>query len=284
MRLPTFLCAAALTLAAQDPSAQAARAMREGRFAEAEKLYRQIIAAGETDPRLYMNLGLALHSERKYREAIDAINRFLKANPQPGPAHLLVGVARLKLNQPCDAVAPLEKARQWQSTNQVLIELADAYSGCKRYLSAAQTYEQAAKAQAANADLKRAAARSYWQAREYEKARPLFTALAAQRASDPEFAYEYGDTLARLDGAAAGLPYLERAVKAAPDLTPARGALGRALVELGRAAQAIPHLEAAAPTDSTLLLPLSRAYKETGRAGDAARVQEEYRRKVGGQN
>ena len=73
-------------------------------------------------------------------------------------------------------------------------------------------------------------------------------------------------------------------MEAAPDLIPARGALGRVLMELGLAAESIPHLEAATSTDATLLLPLSRAYKATGRASDAARAETEYRRKVGSQN
>ena len=87
-----------------------------------------------------------------------------------------------------------------------------------------------------------------------------------------------------MDGADAGLPLLQRAVEAAPDLIPARGALGRVLMELGHAAESIPHLEAAAPMDATLLLPLSRAYRATGRTTDAARAEAEYRRKVGSQN
>jgi hypothetical protein len=70
----------------------------------------------------------------------------------------------------------------------------------------------------------------------------------------------------------------------APDLLPARGALGRALLELGRAAESVPHLEAAVPADPALLLPLSRAYKATARAEDAARAEAEYRRTMSGRN
>jgi tetratricopeptide (TPR) repeat protein len=266
------------TLAAQDPGAEA---LRSGRYGEAEQIYRRMLKESPENPHLHMNLGLALHSGRKYKEAVREFEWYLRAQPQPGPVHLLLGAARLKLNQPCEAIAPLERARTWQANEQTLVELGDAYQGCKRYADAARTYQRAAKLKPSDSVLARAAARCFWQAREYAEARALYASL---KANDAEFLYEYGDTLSRVDGAEAGLPLLKQAVEAAPDLIPAHGALGRVLMELGHAAESIPHLEAAAPTDGTLLLPLSRAYKAAGRASDAARMEAEYRRRVGSQN
>jgi len=270
----------AFTAVAQDLSQQGARAMRESRFADAERIYREMLKASTGDSRLHLNLGLALHSAGKYEQAIPEFDLFLKANPQPGPTHLLAGVARLKLARACEAIAFLEKARQWQASAQVLVELGDGYHGCKRFTEAARAYREAARLTPGDVRLTRAAARSFWQARQYNDARRLYAAAESSYSSEADFLYEYGDTLARIEGAEAGLPYLEKAVKAAPNLAPAHGALGRALLELGRAAASIPHLEAAAFTDPALLLPLSRAYKATGRLEDAARVEAEYRKKL----
>jgi superkiller protein 3 len=278
-----FLLLLAFIASAQDLPQQGAQAMREGRFADAERIFRQLIKESPADPRLHMNLGLALQSARKYPEAVVEFDQFLKAVPQPGPAHLLAGVARLKLGKWCEAVPFLEKARQWQASSQVLVELGDAYNGCKRFSDAGKTYRQAAKSEPKDTRLTRAAARAFWEAREYTEAQPLYAALEAAFGSDSKFLYEYGDTLARASGAAAGLPFLERAVRVEPSLIPARGALGRALLELDRAAESVPHLEAAVSTDPSLLLPLSRAYRKTGRAQDAARVEAEYRRALSGQ-
>jgi hypothetical protein len=61
----------------------------------------------------------------------------------------------------------------------------------------------------------------------------------------------------------------------------ARGALGRALVDVGRHADAVPHLEIAAKQDPAALLALSRAYRAVGRVEDAARVEKEYKAKLG---
>ena len=82
----------------------------------------------------------------------------------------------------------------------------------------------------------------------------------------------------RLDGARAALAALEQAVQLDPGALEARAALGTAYAELERFAEAIPHLEYASPKDPALLLPLSRAYKATGRAEDAARTLEQYKR------
>jgi len=268
-----------LTAAAEDLSPLGARAMRESRFADAERIYREMLKGSPGDPRLHLNLGLAMHSAGKYKQAIPEFDLYLKANPQPGPAHLLAGVARLKLDQACEAIPLLEKARQWQASAQALVELGDAYHGCKRFADAGGAYREAARLTPGDLRLTRAAARSFWQAREYNDARRLYAAAESSYLSEADFLYEYGDTLARIEGAEAGLPYLKKAVRAAPNLTPAHGALGRALLELGRAAESVPHLEAAAPADPALLLPLSRAYKATGRLEDASRVEAEYRKK-----
>jgi tetratricopeptide (TPR) repeat protein len=334
---------AALLLFAQTLSDQGAQAMRERRFGDAERVYRQMVKEHPDEPRLRMNLALALHSAGKYAEAIREFEAFLKTQPQPGPAHLLLGASRLKLRQPCEAIAPLETARKWQANPQVLIELGDAYFGCKRYADAARTFEalgpvpkglqgaglsyarlgrqdaaQAAFDQLAglppsaelhellaevrtiegrhddavtelesavklapnDSRVHRLRARALWRAARYDHARGEYQKLERQWSHEAEFNYEYGDALVRTEGTDAGLPYLEKAVKAAPQLISARGALGRALVQSGRAAESIPHLEAAVAQDPTLLLPLSRAYKATGRGEDAARAEKEYKKRA----
>ena len=275
-----FIVTLAFLAAAQVLSEPGAQAMREGRFGDAERIYRQMLNESPGDARLHMNLGLALHSAGKYYEAIPELELFLKSNPAPGPLYLLAGVARLKLGQPCDAIPALEKARRWKADSKVLTELGDAYYGCKRFLQAGNCYREAAHLAPGNPALTRAGARAFWQAREYMAAKLLFAAAESGYANDAEFLYEFGDTVTRVEGAGVGLRYLEKAAKADPKLAPARGALGRALLELGRAAESIPHLEAAAPTDPALLLPLSRAYKATGRTEDAVRAEAEYRKRL----
>ncbi len=65
---------------------------------------------------------------------------------------------------------------------------------------------------------------------------------------------------------------LERAFKLAPKLLAARAARGRALLGVNRAADAVPHLRAAIPTDrdGSLHFQLSRALAAEGKQAEAA--------------
>jgi predicted Zn-dependent protease len=259
-----FLAAAAVTIA-QDASAQAAEAMRAGRFAEAERLYRELLRKDPKNPGWHANLGLSLHSQMKFRQAVEAIERSLKLRPSAGLS-LVLGIDYLKLNEPCKAIVPLEQTDRTDA-------LADAYYGCKRFPEAARLYTK-------GKDL-RSAARAWWQARDYKQAKPLYETLAPEHDGDPGFAWEYGDTLLRAEGSEAAIPWLERA----SSTVEGRAALGKAYVEAGRFADAIPHLEQSVMADPDLLLPLSRCYKATGRAAEADRALSEYRkRQTSGQN
>ena len=243
----------------QDLSQQASEAMRTGRYADAERLYRQLVKQFPSEAGWHGNLGLALHSQKRYREAITPLEQSLKLRPSAG-LFAVLGIDYLKINEPCKAIVPLEKTDQEAA-------LADAYSECRRFPEAAKLYERLGQP--------RAAARAYWEARDYDKAEPLFARIADQYRGDSGFAYEYGDTLLRAKGAAAALPYLEQATS----LSEGRGALGKAYSELNRFAEAIPHLEAAVSVDPDLYLPLSRAYKATGRAADAERALNHYKKR-----
>jgi tetratricopeptide (TPR) repeat protein len=261
-------------------SRQGAAALRERRFQDASRIYRDLAILDAGNPMWHLNLALALHGSGEYRGALLEAGVFLKDRPAPGPGHFVSGLAYLKLNQPCDAIAPLEKARQWQATRQILTELADAQQGCGHWEAAAREYESAAKAGASEPKLWRQSAHGWWTARRYDKAKAAFLATGNAFENDGEFQYEFGDTLVRLEGAKSGLARLERAVTLLPGLIAARGALGRALLEAGRAAEAVPHLEAAGIQDPAALLPLSRAYRSVGRTEDAAQAEADYKKRM----
>jgi tetratricopeptide (TPR) repeat protein len=244
---------------AQDLSKQGAEAMRAGRFGDAEQIYRQLVRQFPSDPGWHANLGLAFHSQGKYKEAAEELERSLKLQPSAGIAAVL-GIDYLKLGDPCRAIAPLTMTDR-------LDALADANAACKRFREAAKLYEKLSKP--------RLAGHAYWKARDYADARRVFASIAVQYQEEPEFNYEYGDTLLRSEGAEAAIPVLERATS----LIEGRAALGKAYVEAGRFKEAVPHLEAAIEADPDLLLPLSRAYKATGRAADADRALNDYRKR-----
>src|SRR4030095_11082978 len=61
-----------------DLSRQGAEAMRAGRYAEAEHVYRELTKQSPNEAGWHGNLGLALHSQGRYREAIQPLERSLE--------------------------------------------------------------------------------------------------------------------------------------------------------------------------------------------------------------
>jgi len=108
-----------LAAMAQDLSQQGARAMRESRSPTLSgSIERCLKAHGRSGSAFESRL--ALHSLESTNKPSPEFDLYLKANPRPGPTHLLAGVARLKLDRACEAIPVLEKARQWQAGARVL--------------------------------------------------------------------------------------------------------------------------------------------------------------------
>ena len=86
--------------------------------------------------------------------------------------------------------------------------------------------------------------------------------------------YLLGDVLLARQQPEPSLPLLQKAVRLAPGLAQAHGALGRAYALVGREAEAIPELEKAlrVDEDGSLHFQLARAYQAVGRSADAERA------------
>src|SRR5437588_10091763 len=74
---------------------RAERALKEGEFAEAEKLYRELVVKDTHDEQARLGLGLALLKQRKNQDAFDQAARVLAADPTSARAHALLGSALL---------------------------------------------------------------------------------------------------------------------------------------------------------------------------------------------
>ena len=126
--------------------------MDAGQFAEAAAIYGELVRALPDNPGLRLNLGLALYSEGKYREALGPLQAAAERDPGSAAAWLMMGLSYLKLNQPPSAVAPLERALQIEPDNQhAQLALADAYLSLGNPQEAALMYKKLSEADPANA-------------------------------------------------------------------------------------------------------------------------------------
>jgi len=95
-------------------------ASRQNNYAQAEKLYRQIL---EADPEILparVNLGLACYWQHKSREALTEFHKALQASPREFSALLFSGLAYLDLTDYDHAQAALEKAGQVNDKDSLL--------------------------------------------------------------------------------------------------------------------------------------------------------------------
>ena len=126
------------TAAAQpgDPavrSAAASRAMKDGRFDEAARLYGELLQALPDEPGLLMNLGMALAMGGHEADALPPLERAVALKPDLFPARLFLGSSYLALGQPEKAIPPLERvvaARPGEVEHRRM--LAQAYAGVGR--------------------------------------------------------------------------------------------------------------------------------------------------------
>ncbi len=125
-------------------------------------------------------------------------------------------------------------------------------------------------------------AKAYYLSRDPEHARATLEKLLERQRDaepdDPEVALLYGEVLLDAQQAEDSLPYLKAAVDHDATSLDAHAALGRALVQVGKPAEAIPHLKAALTTDEdgTLRYQLARAYQATGQPDLAKPLLDEY--------
>lgn len=93
------LCAVSVasTASASDGKlrARAERAIKDGEFEEAEKVYRELIAKDARDSPARLGLSLALLKQRKNQDAYDQAARVVSVNPLSARAHSLLGMAML---------------------------------------------------------------------------------------------------------------------------------------------------------------------------------------------
>jgi protein O-GlcNAc transferase len=109
-----------------------------GRFAEAESLYRQILAKVPNHVDVLCLLGRLEFQAKHYDSALECLSRAVKLAPEFGPAHLYLGMVWHARNQ-------LEKARvAYRRAIELKPELVEAHVNLARIESAHGHFEEAA--------------------------------------------------------------------------------------------------------------------------------------------
>lgn len=156
--------------------------------------------------------------------------------------------------------------------------LAELYRNQGRHQDAIREWDAALALAPEDLQLREELVTSIYMNRDYSRAAEMARSLLAKAPDSPELHFILGDSLVGLQHLEEAIAPLEAAVRLRAGYLSAQGVLGRALVQLGRAPEAIPHLKAALPADSdgSLHFQLARAYQSTGRPDLAAEAMRRY--------
>lgn len=135
---PVILFFTASLVSGQDDlvgkSQRARQAMIDRQFDQAVRLYSELVQALPGNPGMLMNLGIALHSAGRYREALARFDAALKLQPDLTQAKLFAGMTHQKLGEPALAVALLSDVVKADPANTLArLELADALLSTGRF-------------------------------------------------------------------------------------------------------------------------------------------------------
>jgi tetratricopeptide (TPR) repeat protein len=119
-------------------------AQSSGQYAEAARLYRQLIAEGTDSPEIRSNCGLMLHLAGKNREALEQFRLALRQKPDLASANLFAGVSEFDLGELKTALPYLTKAQQLDPERPApLLALGEVYVGLREYGRANELYTKA---------------------------------------------------------------------------------------------------------------------------------------------
>jgi Tfp pilus assembly protein PilF len=122
---------------------EARQAEQRRDFAEAARLYDQVLRIDPSIAEVWTNMGLCLHELSKHREAARAFAKAAEINPRLLTPHLFLGIEYLKLDQPQKALSSLRSAVSIEPNHsQATHELANAYVRLEQFEQAVKLYRR----------------------------------------------------------------------------------------------------------------------------------------------
>ncbi len=157
---------------------------------------------------------------------------------------------------------------------------AEVYRNQGRYADSIQEWQEAIRLSPDDPQLKLELATTIYLNRDYAGAEKMARDLLAQDPNAADLQFILGDSLMNQQRPEEAIGPLIRAIGLRKDYATAHAVLGRALLQLDRSGDAIPHLKAALPsdTDGSLYFQLSRAYQGAGQQALAEQARQTYQK------
>jgi tetratricopeptide (TPR) repeat protein len=124
--------------------AAAVKHHQAGQLAQAEQIYRQVLAVDPRQFDAWHLLGLVLHQAGQSDEGVRHIREALRLNPDFPEAHYNLGNVLRDLRRPAEAAACYQQALRWRPDSaETHYNLGNALNDLRQYGLAAESYERA---------------------------------------------------------------------------------------------------------------------------------------------
>ena len=230
----------------QDKFRQGVALHQQGRFAEAEQIYREVLQQEPGAFEAMHLLGVIALQTRKSEQAVELIGKAVTLNPAVPTAHCNLGSALTALQRHAEALASFDKAIALKA------DLAEAHGNRAAALNALNRHEQALascdKAIALKPDYAEAhnnRAHALNALKRHEEAIASCDQAIALRSNYPEAHNNRGNALNALARHTDAVASYDKAIGFAPKYAEAYNNRGNALYHLGRAEEAAASYELA---------------------------------------
>jgi tetratricopeptide (TPR) repeat protein len=271
----------ALKLHQKMPTASAMLGMsyyQLGENEKAEPLIRAAQSANPKDDQVEMTLAQVLIRQRKYEDAAPTLNDYLSRNPKDQNAWYLLGKAYLQLSE-----RALGKINEIDPNSVVAHEITgEVDESMHNYDSALVEYKKAIEMAPKQAGTHMHMANAYWLTGKWDSAEAEFKAELVNDPNNCTAHWKIANSMLEANESnEEALAEASKSITQCPALMQARVDRARALIRLGKHAEALPDLEMAeqdSPGEPSIHFLLASVYRAQGKTSEAQQQMQTYSR------
>ena len=243
---------------------------------KAEPLLRAALHANPTDDNVEMMLAHILINLHKYEEAASYLSKFVERNPKDQQAWYMLGKTYLQLSEDS-----LKKIDEIDPNSVVAHEIAgEIDESMHNYDVALVEYKKAIDLAPHQPGTHMHMANAYWLIAKWESAQEEFKAELANDPNNCTAEWKLANAILEAnDSSEDALAQLNQSIERCPTLMQARVDRARALVRLGKQADALPDLQLAvkeSPMEPTIHFLLAAVYRAQGNTAEAQQEMKTY--------
>jgi tetratricopeptide (TPR) repeat protein len=199
---------------AENELSSGVQAIKAGDLDRAEKIFEAALRRGDRSPLVLHNLGVIAQGRGNHQLAVKRFREVIAAQPNYGPARLLLGSSLLVLGKNQEAITQLQRASKLMPDQPAVeLELAKAYKASEQWTKAVQSLQQLADSSPDNVEysyqlLKALTHLSGWSLQEIARLNPDSARLHQALGQEYSMQGKYDQALTAYQAAARSDPQL----------------------------------------------------------------------------